>query len=82
MLVKLDGEKVIAARAATGLTRDELAAQSGVSRVTLYMVENDRLKLGCQLHLAEKLAANLATTVELLQAQPPERQRRPDLQKS
>lgn len=82
MLVKLDGQKVLDAREALGLSRDELADKSGASRVTLYMVEANRLKLGCQLMLAERIADALSVTLEYLQVAPPVRQQRPDLQKS
>lgn len=80
MLIKLNPIATAERRESLGLSRDELATKAGVSRVTLYKVENGLLKLGCQAGVAKAIAHALEVDLEQI-ASPPVRQRRPDLER-
>lgn len=80
MLIKLNPTATAERRQSLGLTRDELAERAGVSRVTLYKVENNLLKLGCQAGIARAIADALEVDLEEI-ASPPVKQRRPDLER-
>lgn len=81
-LIRLDPQATLGARQSAGLTTYELAEKAGVSRVTLYKVENGLLKLGCQPGVARAIADALGVDLEQIAAGPPVKQTRPDLWKT
>lgn len=63
-LIRLDGPKVLERRHELGLTRDQLAEQTGLGRVTLWKCETDGYKHGCQIWVAKALAEALGLRLE------------------
>lgn len=63
-LIPLDGSKVRDRREALGLSRDELAAQTGLGRVTLWKCETNGYKHGPQIWVAKALAEALGLRLE------------------
>jgi len=60
----MNGPKVRSRREALGLSREQLAAETGLGRVTLWKIESESHEHGCQQWIAKALAEALGSRLE------------------